>query len=136
MKVRIGFVSNSSSTSYVIHKSEIGEENFNKLIAGLEKFRIGKIIPFEDYEYNESTDEVDTGWGDSEATFTVFNNYIWFDCHNIRNPEFFKLLKRCGMNPKNTFHVEGVWEDGTFGAKSNFPRINEDLEATYDVRGV
>jgi len=38
MKIRNGFVSNSSSSSFILHKSDLGEEGFNKLVDEIEDY--------------------------------------------------------------------------------------------------
>ncbi len=59
MKNRDGFVSNSSSSSFIVHKLVIGETNFNKLIDFLTK-----LEKSEDYEDLYS-------WGDSGETWFI-----------------------------------------------------------------
>ena len=65
MKNRYGFVANSSSSSYILHQSEIGKDAFDKLVAFLEKFVEMQKIVNDDY-YSQS-------WGDSGKNFEVHN---------------------------------------------------------------
>ena len=65
MKNRYGFVANSSSSSYILHQSEIGKDAFDKLVAFLENFVEMQKIVNDDY-YSRS-------WGDSGMNFEVHN---------------------------------------------------------------
>lgn len=99
MKKRIGFVGNSSSSSFVVHKFVIGEDNFKKLIAGLEEFRLGIKKPFKDYKPGDC-------WGDSGLTYQEENDYLLIETYCISNSEFYDLTTECGINGTNVFHIE------------------------------
>lgn len=64
MKIRNGFVSNSSSSSFIIHKSYIAEKQIGRL----------KRIYEELSESNEISD-------DNGIYFKTYENYIQFNAH-------------------------------------------------------
>lgn len=71
MKVRQCFVSNSSSSSYVIHKSEFpSEELFMKVIENLANLR------------DESREDF-YSWGESQRTFDVEGNYLFVETNYV-----------------------------------------------------
>jgi hypothetical protein len=67
MKIRKGFVSNSSSSSFIIAKAVIGEEEYNKLFNLLERL--------------DCQDE-DESWGDSGQTWSAENGYLLIEVNN------------------------------------------------------
>ena len=72
-KVRFGFVSNSSSSSYIIHKSEFpSEEIFNKVIESLRNLK-------RDLDDEETLGE----WGDSGRTFDYNQNYLMVETYYV-----------------------------------------------------
>jgi hypothetical protein len=96
MKIRNGFVSNSSSSSFVVHKSTIGAENFNKLISNLEAYR-DKVENNGKYKY---------GWGENGKTFYEDKGYVIVECYYINDVEFYDILKECGVNKDNMFSID------------------------------
>ena len=69
MKNRYGFVANSSSSSYILHQSEIGKDAFDKLVAFLENFvEMQKIVNNDYYD-----DYYSRSWGDSGMNFEIHN---------------------------------------------------------------
>lgn len=96
MKIRNGLVSNSSSSSFVVHKSTIGDENFNKLIKKLEVYR-DKI---------ENSGMYRNGWGENGKTFYEDNGYVIVECYYINDIEFYDILKECGINKDNMFSID------------------------------
>lgn len=81
MKIRTGFVSNSSSSSFVIHKSAFKNENdMSKFIDDLEKIRNA-------YDYR---------WGDSEKTFEVRGNMIFVEFNDV--PKVFDIIVKYGIS--------------------------------------
>ena len=72
-KVRFGFVSNSSSSSYIIHKSEFpSEEIFNRVI---EELWVLEKDLYDDENLGE--------WGDSERTFDQDGNYLMVETYYV-----------------------------------------------------
>lgn len=72
-KVRFGFVSNSSSSSYIIHKSEFpSEEVFQEVINELRKLEI-----------TLNNDETLGEWGDSGRTFDYNQNYLMVETYYV-----------------------------------------------------
>lgn len=93
MKNRDGFVSNSSSSSFIVHKLVIGETNFNKLIDFLTK-----LEKSEDYEDLYS-------WGDSGETWFIKNDYIYIETNrwNIKDRE---KLATFNVNNKTSMEID------------------------------
>jgi hypothetical protein len=73
MKKRTGFVSNSSSSSFIVHKSEMTDENWEKLMDLLER------IKEEEFDHWGFT----SGWNDSGVYWYTMNNYIEVAWHNF-----------------------------------------------------
>ena len=71
MKIRKGFVSNSSSSSFVIAKQVVGNEAYEE---------IKKVL----YELDDTVDN-DYSWGESGKTWDEQNNYLIIETH--RAPE-------------------------------------------------
>lgn len=70
-KIRECFISNSSSSSYVIHKSEFpSEEAFAKVIENLDNLR-------------EELREEFYSWGESERTFDEDGNYLFVETYYV-----------------------------------------------------
>ena len=65
MIFRDKFVSNSSSSSFIVHKLDIGEDKFNKL----SNFFI------DNFPYNSDPSEEEY-WGDSGITYSIDKNFI------------------------------------------------------------
>jgi len=75
MKTRIGFVSNSSSSSFIIHRSVIGEEWHNVIR------KLYDIVQQEMID-NEYKDEFDVSWGESGENYDVQNDYLFVETYN------------------------------------------------------
>lgn len=93
MKIRNGFVSNSSSSSFIIYKGAIGEEAFNNLVEVCRKA--------EEKEREETS--WSPSWGDSGETYGVENDYIYVETH--RAPE--SVRKLAWSFSKKAYHYEG-----------------------------
>ena len=76
MKKRTGFVSNSSSSSFIVHKSEMTDENWKTLMELLEKAR--------EEDLNRGLG-MDFGWNDFGVYWYIMNNYIEVAWHNFPN---------------------------------------------------
>jgi hypothetical protein len=98
MKIRNGFVSNSSSSSFVVHESTIGKDNFKKLIMKLEEYR-DKTEDMAPYKYNH-------GWGENGKTFYTDRGYVIVEHHDINDSEFYDILKECGVDAKTAFYID------------------------------
>ena len=89
MKVRHGFVSNSSSSSFVICKEFLTEK------------QIGAI----DIWYNVERD-MDVYPGDDGACFNEDDNYISAEVRNIHS-DFVKMCKKNDIDMTKMFWIEG-----------------------------
>ena len=95
MKIRNCFVSNSSSSSYVIHKSEFpSETSFLKVIEYLEELR-------------EDLKDEFYSWGDSERTFEVDGNYLLVETSYVFD-EVHKAFQKAGVdfNELDKIHLD------------------------------
>ena len=73
MKIRHCFVSNSSSSSFVVHKSEFeSPKQFNDVMEELH---------FLEEELKDS--EYGHGWGDNGRTWEIENDYILVECYYV-----------------------------------------------------
>jgi hypothetical protein len=79
-KIRQGFVSNSSSSSFIIAKAQIGDEKWNKLVEWL------KNPP----EPDEDEDDEDD-WGD-EMYPRIGDTYIYIDTSECNTDPFFNFI--------------------------------------------
>ncbi|MDY0215284.1 MAG: hypothetical protein RBS24_07240 [Bacilli bacterium] len=75
MKIRKFFVSNSSSSSFVVHKSEFeSPKQFNDVMKELHSLE----EELKDSEYRH-------GWGDNGRTWKIENDYILVECYYVGN---------------------------------------------------
>lgn len=98
MKIRNGFVSNSSSSSFVVHVSTIGDVNFKKLI--------NKLSIYRDKTENNKEYLCNGGWGESGRTFYEDKGYVIIEHHDVYDSEFYDILKECGVNKDNMFYID------------------------------
>lgn len=89
MKLRTGFVSNSSSSSFIIHRSYLNDETIEKL----------KSL------YNEGVASEQI-YDENGENFRVTENYINFNGYSGLG-EIFKLLRTKGVDDSKIFVVEG-----------------------------
>jgi hypothetical protein len=83
MKIRAGFVSNSSSSSFVVHKSELGE-HYNDIVNDLELLSIN----------------TDGYWGDSGETYTEQRGYLFVETHRVYS-EVKEIFAKRGIDCNN-----------------------------------
>lgn len=96
MKIRNGFVSNSSSSSYIVHASAIGKENFDALVKFLEE-----------YVDNHYATSDPIYWGDSYRTFDVENNYLYIELFHAPDIVWQTFRKYVVDADNDAFHIEG-----------------------------
>ena len=84
MKIRQGFVSNSSSSSFIIARAQIGEDKWNSLIEYLNS-----------KEFNSPDDE-DEYW--EEFYPSIEKNYIEMDTTDRLTTRFYTKIKELGIN--------------------------------------
>ena len=88
MKLRIGFVTNSSSSSFTIAKSDLTDDQIEKIKNYFEAAREAGMNYFDD------------GWDINETNFNI-NGFTYMD-----NGDMWKFLRLIGVDRNN---VE--WED-------------------------
>lgn len=88
MKLRIGFVTNSSSSSFTIAKSDLTNDQIEKI---KNYFEAAKEVGMNDF---------DDGWDINETNFNI-NGFTYMD-----NGDMWKFLRLIGVDKNN---VE--WED-------------------------
>lgn len=92
MKIRNGFVSNSSSSSFIIAKCYIGEEKFKKLIYELDKL--------------ENSTEIEFGsWGDNDRTFSQNGEYLIIETYYVYD-KISEIFKKLDISEKNGFYID------------------------------
>lgn len=101
MKVRSGFVSNSSSSSFVVHKSELSDEKWKQLI-----FLLESIV-----ENEEDEDGWLSPWNDDGTTWEISGNYIEVGWHNF--PSAYRdQIKSIISTDKDSFYEKVYLTEG------------------------
>lgn len=83
MKLRIGFVTNSSSSSFTIAKSDLTDDQIEKI---KNYFEVAKKIGMNDF---------DDGWDINETNFNI-NGFTYMD-----NGDMLKFLRLIGVDRDN-----------------------------------
>jgi len=99
MKTRTGFVSNSSSSSFVIAKAYLDEEQIKGLRAGL------KAITMND-NMDPDYPGLDEGWGDSGRTWEERGEYFFIETNYVYG-QISDLLKKLKISWKDGYTSEG-----------------------------
>jgi len=86
MKTRQGFISNSSSSSFIIAKVYLNKKQIKGLHDGLQKVTL---------------EEWDGGWGDSGKTYAEDEKYFYIETYYVYG-QINNLFKQLGIK----------WEDG------------------------
>lgn len=90
MKIRNGFVSNSSSSSFIVHNSAFESQNqlaeFIKELTLIEK----KFVDENGY----------SSWGEFDKTFNIEGNFIEIETYSAP-VELFEILRKYNINNKN-----------------------------------
>jgi len=94
MKIRTGFVSNSSSSSFIISKDKVTD--WKELISELKELE--KLVDIE-RGYHASH------WGDSDETYDVQNDYIFVEtAHESRARDI--LNRHVKDLEENSYHID------------------------------
>ena len=111
MKIRKGFVSNSSSSSFVIHKYYLSKEQINKMLNYkdvVDEYLEGNPLP-EDRdsraEFNFSYSE--WGWGIKE-----FGDFIFGET-SMNNFDYSEFMRFIGVNSHKVCWDEGYCDEPT-----------------------
>lgn len=96
MKIRNGFVSNSSSSSFILHKSEVTNEQWKNLLKELQNLK-----------EELSNDEVliIDEWGESGRTFDYCGNYLIIETNRVYD-HFSKIIKKLNISESCFFDVD------------------------------
>jgi len=98
MRIRSGFVSNSSSSSFIIAKAYLDDGQIKGLRAGLKA-----IIMSDDMDPDEPG--LEEGWGDSGMTWQEQGKYFCIETHYVYS-QISALFRKLGISWKDGYPYE------------------------------
>lgn len=93
MKYRCCHVSNSSSSSFILHKSEVTEEQWNGLLHDLKELDVNPPQELVEDFYDNIIDE----WGESGRKYKENGNYLFVETYYISD-QFNKICDKYNID--------------------------------------
>jgi hypothetical protein len=107
MKTRQGFVSNSSSSSFVIAKAYMTKEQITGLREGLKKIRTSGDVSFnEEHGEDEDYDNKEESWGESGRTWEETSHYFRVETYYVYR-QINNLMDKLGLQDTPSIQIEG-----------------------------
>ena len=99
MKTRQGFVSNSSSSSFIVAKAYMTEKQIEGLREGLRLVTTGNN---DDEDYDNKNEE----WGENGRTWRETSHYFYVETYYVYR-QIDELLERLDLQDVPSYHMEG-----------------------------